>query len=218
MNRLGLLLGIAIWSFSCVRVVLAEETLPDGPLIAELPQFAAWSVKCESKKKWVDPAQPPEMLSSIVVRKTNQIYQRIEEWNSGKKGEKWSIAGIQLMQPPGSSSIVPVPAPTADFPQPDYTDFAGGDFPELKWVSRERFQGLGKFAGKQAWEFRWGDRRALIDAQSRMPLMDEDANIIRTYEILPAPVSLLVPPEKFLVTLQAYKKGIKALQFHSSPP
>ena len=205
-----------------------SQPAPKSPVLARAPSFADWTVtfnyKGDEKKPGgvagqpslnAGPAIPADSLQSLTVSKTKKTYREETIFKSGMKGEKWIYDNIELMQVPGTDSIVPIDPPTQEAPSPDYSDYSKSDFPELNWLTLDHYKGIQTYQGKPAYLFEStnpGEKCvALLAVETQLPLSFTEGKVVRTYVFNPPPTAPLIPPENFLKVLKKHKRGLEKL-------
>jgi|GEM_PF-2238229 len=220
--------ALALWSPAALAQgrATAAEPAPKGPLPGRAPEFASWTVTYEYRSaKESDPqagaAQQPEIerIRQVTVTKTGKTYREETRLTTGRKSEKWIFDGVQLMMPPGSTSIVAIPSPEGeDFPSPDFSDYGSGDFPEVAWVSPDHYQGRELYRGQPVYRFEARGKIALLSVETRRPLFASEGNASLVFTENPPPAAPLVPPRHFLAVLETHKRGLNLLRRHPSRP
>lgn len=218
---------LALWGIATLHAQEKKLPPPTSPAIQRAADFAAWTVRFTYPKDKAkaqgeeNPAPIPERVTALSVRKTNQTYHVLTEWQSGRKSEKWIIDGVQLQTAPGSTVVSLLPKPeSAEFAQPDYLDFSQGDFPELDWVSLNDYRGVQPYEGQPAYFFtsETGSKRSVFLSERQLPLQADFGSVVFTYTMGTPPATPLIPPQNFAQALAIHKRGKEALRRHASPP
>lgn len=210
----------------------AQDSLPPlkSPLMRRAPAFSSWTIqfsyKEDDKQKAGGSGQTSnhimgDRVQGLTITKTNDTYHEQRTWMSGIKEEKWIFGGFQLKLVPGKNVVVPIPPPTPDVPQPDYSDYSHGEFEKPAWLSLEIYKGVQSYQGKSAYVFESvisGKKCTAILSAAQLPLYITDGETTQVYVYNPPPTSPLTPPENFLRVLEIHKKGIQELTRHYSPP
>jgi hypothetical protein len=200
---------------------------PRQPLLPRAPARASWSVafKYAGEEKPADPAIQPRPLGevprSIVITKVNDVYREQIDLATGKKMERWDFDGTLFTSNTAGTVFLIIP-PTEDTPSPDYYDRRRSDFPELNWISKATYRGIGSFQGKQAFHFETEKDGTTLSAylslDSQMPLWFSDGTTTRTYTFNPPPAGPLEPPPAFSIARNRHKQAMDALKYRPSPP
>ncbi len=200
---------------------------PRQPLLPRAPANASWSIafKYSGEEKPSETNTPPRPLGevprNVVITKVNTVYREQIELATGKKVERWDFSGT-LFSSNSEGTVFLNVAPTEDTPSPDYYDRRSSDFPELSWISKATYRGVGNFQGKQAFHFeteRDGRKlSAYLSLDSQMPLWFSDGIATRTYTFNPPPTGPLVPPPAFVKAYNRHKQAMEALNYRPSPP
>jgi hypothetical protein len=201
---------------------------PKEPLVHRAPTLASWTItfKYKDETPSAEGTPPPKYLPDLprtfTVTKTNKTYWEQITLRSGKKYEKWVLDNVQLKSAVDGPSIIPIPPPSKESPEPDYSDYHKSDFEGLEWVSPGSYQGIKSYDGKPAYLFattKSGQKvTAFLSVDTQLPLYLSDEDTTRTYVYNPAPSAPITPPANFLTVLETYKRGLEALKYHASPP
>ncbi|HSI84245.1 MAG TPA: hypothetical protein VK970_10710 [Candidatus Methylacidiphilales bacterium] len=186
-----------------------EDAKPTGAASASLPS-----------EKPKAPAAPVDRLQSMTVTKSTRTYWEQAMYLSGKKSEKWIIDGVQLHIPPGGSEVALYPRPEVDDPANPWLDYNTADFPEIKGLAMEHYQGLRLWQGQPAYYFEWtrsGEKLTILLSEKQLPLIFTTPRVTETF-VFSSPPQRLTPPEKFLKVLQTHKRGLQVLKRNPSPP
>ncbi len=141
--------------FSVLAVASGQSPTPPEPrqpLLPRAPAQASWSVafKYSGEEKPSEPTTPPRPLGevprTIVITKVNTVYREQIELATGKKVERWDFGGT-LFNSNAAGTVFLNVAPTEDAPAPEYYDRRRSDFPELDWISKATYRGVGSFQG-----------------------------------------------------------------------
>lgn len=204
-----------------------NEAVPKPPALHRAPAMASWTVTYTyAEEKPPDGKAPPAYVTNLVrtfaVTKTGKTYHEETTLLSGKKQDKWVLDGLQLESIIDSPSIIPIPPPTPDDPQPDYSDYARTDFKGLEWVTMKNYTGRQSSEGKTVFAFastRSGQKvTAQLDVASQLPISATEGGMTCTYVFNAPPTAPLQLPPDFQKVLDAYKRGVEALKYHPSPP
>lgn len=189
------------------------------PIVARAPAFAMWTVQYqyEAPKAGATNAPTEDRIVTVVVTKTGNTYWEQAALSSGKKYDKWIIEGLQLKSVPRTEAIVPLAAPSATEPSPDYSDYSKSDFPELSWITAGVFKGPVKYQGRDALYFETSGKSAYLAADTQLPIFSKDAELSRTYTFGRAPTTALVPPPRFQEVIKSYKNAVQGLKFRTVP-
>jgi len=223
-------LFFGLWASIGLSIALAQDNtqpLPKNPVLRRMPAFASWSVTFKYKDEVVaqesgKPRALPDRVLSVTFTKTNKTYWEQTGMRSGKKYEKWIFDGVQLETEPDSPSIIPIPPPTKDMPESEYSDYSHGDFQGLQWVSLDTYKGIASYEGKRAFLFeaeKEGQKvTAILSMDMQLPLYSSVGDVACVYAYNVAPSTPLTPPARFLAVLATHKKGLEALKYHPSRP
>lgn len=221
---------LAGWLVLGASLALAQSpgSGPKSPVLPRTPAFSSWTMqfKYKDEEKAAVPDDKPQYfgdrIRSVTVTKTNKTYWERTTLTSGKTYEKWVFDDVQLQTLPDSAAIFPIPPPTKDSPEPYYSDYSQGDFPELKGVSPANFKGIQKNDGREVYAFevtRAGSTiTVFLSVDTQMPVSVSDGDSVCTYIFNAAPSGALAPPERFLDVLRRHKKGLEALKYRPSLP
>jgi len=200
---------------------------PRQPLLPRAPANASWSVAFkysrEEKTSGTNTQPRPlgELPRTVVITKVNTVYREQIELATGKKVERWDFGGTVFNSDTEGTVFLDAP-PTEDTPSPDYYDRRSSDFPELSWISKATYRGVGNFQGKQAFHFeteRDGRKlSAYLSLDSQMPLWFSDGMAFRTYTFNPPPAGPLVPPPDFVSAYNRHKQAMESAKVRPSPP
>ncbi len=197
------------------------------PYLHRAPALSSWIItytyKTDAPKPGETSPKPTpvaiDRIVSVTVIKNGKTYNEVTLWTSGRRDEKWNLDGIQLSTSADGRSIVPIPPPTEEVPQPDYSDYSRHDFEGFEWLAADHYKGVEERQGTPAFHFASGTKQqAYLSVENHLPLLLDDGEIERTYTYTKPDAAALVPPEKFVKVLRDYKAGMAALRFHASPP
>jgi len=206
-----------------------SSTLPKKPVLHRASAFSSWTVTFQYEDEEVKQVSgtPPifiDRLKQVTITKTNKTYHEVTLWESGKKEEKWIFDGYQLRTLPGTTTIVPILAPSSD-PEvpvdPGYSDYSRCDFEGLGWVSSGNYQGTKIYDGKSAYLFETKDPKSglklavYLSVETQLPLSFSDGVTTRIYTYNSPPTDPLIPPKRFLDVIAAHQRGVAALHRHS---
>jgi len=218
--------SIFLFLLFAIGTAQAQTTPPVKPYLHRAPTLSSWTItytyKDVSKPGETSPKPPPvavDRIVSVTVLKNGKIYNEVTLWTSGRRDEKWNLDGIQLTTSADGRSIVPIPPPTEEVPQPDYSDYSRHDFEGFEWLAADHYKGVEDRQGTPAYHFATGTKQqAYVSVEKHLPLLLDDGEIERTYTYAKPDAAALIPPEKFVKVLKDYKAGMAALRFHASPP
>lgn len=190
----GLIVALAAVPSAAAEPSL-QERAPLSHSVATMPPRFAFEIASS-----MAPDQGAEGVYVKLATVTLSASMRREEltWTDGNRGQIWLSDGAQLLQLPGRSEIIVKPAP----PGARVSGFAG-----FEWIGPGNYQGLVEEAGRLChaygetvpdphWLAQDGpapliQRRALIEAKSRFPVLLQVNGLTHWYKILPPPLQPL---------------------------
>ena len=196
------------------------ETPPDPPLIADAPNPGAWTIEVQNKKpRKALPNDPAKAYIAKRIRDVYPLLVRETIERSGKDSHRekfydnqkmdniWVSKGMVVFQlkhfPVNKAIAVPVNNRISPV-----KSGSGPDFPELAWIDQKFFVGTVTYKGHRCYFYRNSNAKALegadelaevpesgeisawIDADTRLPIAVEDANLLKTYTYLPGPAKI----------------------------
>ena len=201
------------------EAALEKGSPPPGPPIAqEMPEFAQWAVDYtyaggEETKTETASARP---IRSVVT-KTGTISHEERTLERNLSDEVWFLGNDMVKRIPTSPELVVVHVLSQDIP-----------FPDLRWLTKETFQGFESQDGKKCLSYKWdeysdthvliGTHYALVDPDTRYPILSRFRNETRRYTFLPPPKAMLVPPTDYVAVAKAMNDQIQRATPHFDPP
>jgi len=191
------------------------------------------------------PVGPTQVLTSLTVEKSNDLYFELSRFSDGTMSQKWSSGAVQFREINGGALVAMAAMNLRD---PDYSDHSREDFEELGWLNKEFYKGVITYNGQPCFLFQTStDKRpptrrdravlqsfqadptnaqikesqggvdeapkpsaspvmVILSAASRLPLVYNDGQILRTYSYKTNGLEPLVPPEKFAREFDAWRK------------
>jgi hypothetical protein len=260
------LIGLLLTVFAA-----AQEPAFDGKIELRAPARSSWVITFKPSKAMhvtesgksrsahidespMTPFGAMEVLTSLTVEKSNNLYFELSRFSDGTKSEKWSIGAIQFREIKGGAELAMAAMSLRD---PDYSDHSKEDFEELGWLNKDFYKGVITYNGQPCFLFQTTtDKRpptrrdravqqrlladpmnaklkgnqgevhkapkpsaspvlVILSAGSRLPLVYNDGQILRTYSYKTSGLEPLVPPEKFAREFAAWRKY--AAQMNRAP-
>ncbi len=207
--------------------------LPPGPLLSRAPEMAEWTItfKAQAGAANTKTAQRGQTRTysedyRAVVTKTRSIYHVTMVTGAGVRSDRWSVNNVQVMFL--SNARLPVVATSSEMEE-FYMDFGKSDFPDLGWISRKNFvdvKPLGGVAKGLVFEDQLKNPnpdgfplkvRAVIDLQTRLPLLFQIDNGIGTFQFGAPPQAMLVPPANVVSLADQLRKQVQQASLMPPP-
>jgi hypothetical protein len=241
----------------------AQEPAFDGKIELRAPARSSWVITFKPAKAMhvkesgksrsasiedlqMTPVGPTQVLTSLTVEKSNDLYFELSRFSDGTTSQKWSSGAVQFRELKGGALVAMAAMNLRD---PDYSDHSQEDFEELGWLSKDFYKGVITYQNQPCFLFQTTtdkrpptrrDRAAspqrlqadpmnarlkesegevqeapkpsaspvevIISAASRLPLVYNDGQTLRTYSYKTSGLEPLVPPEKFAREFAAWRK------------
>ena len=134
----------------------AQEPTFDGKIELRAPARSSWVITFKPTKAMrvtesgksrsasidespMTPFGAMEVLTSLTVEKSNDLYSELSRFSDGTKSEKWSIGAVQFREIKGGTDLAMAAMNLRD---PNYSDHSKEDFEELGWLSKDFYQGV----------------------------------------------------------------------------
>lgn len=268
MNRASIKMAVLTFLVSAVAGTLAQDAreLPSGFVFKnQVPEFSAWTIMCVHAGSEEERASQKEAYAAamrrmaeenpgvakflsanpsfgtmkprvekIEVTRTGKIRREDILYPGGKLEQRWWSPGIYLQKDAFSGRV---------FFESGVPDEASPAFPELAWITADKFRGVEKKDGREAWVFESREQRlsledprafrqlggtddeeamvdvkALIDPKAQMPVSLEWDGQVRTYQFRPAPtVKQTLPPDVAAIVEKSAQRAAAAVRPLSPP-
>ncbi len=201
---------------------------PEAPALAKMPEMVHFRVNYEIPKTPVDPnsgvgtVTEPVPVRVDVVR-TGNLRREDYEMKDGSRLQVWYLGEFLFTENPGDSRMgasreMYVPGSGFIPIRPDL-------FPGCEWITPKHYAGEQKYESKaNALYFKKSGEpvvmavedapvemsetsEAWLDPETRFPLAVRIGDLLRTFEFLPAPSSMLVPDARIVEQYKYYKKA-----------
>jgi len=215
-GMLSLVLGPAIAMGQSSPVPKPEP--PPGPLLATAPDHSEWLVTFSypderSKDAAADSAAAGRTKTIVTSRAKDTVHEEITD-ASGGRFDEWFIGGILYSKNAAGKTWGELHA--GDPKRPAFSPLPASGFRGLDWINKESYAGTMKFGGRmclvfidnapphvilsevaeQPGGFENFSKVAFVDAESRLPVQEEVAGIIRSYKFVdPSPDAFTLPPD-----------------------
>jgi hypothetical protein len=257
MKSYPILIGLCLTTFTA-----AQEPAFDGKIELRAPARSNWVITFKPAKAMhveesgksraasIDelpmmPVGPTQVLTSLTVEKSNNLYFELSRFSDGTTSQKWSIDAVQFREIKVGTELAMASMSLQD---PDYSDHSKEDFEELGWLNKDFYKGVITYNGQPCLLFQTTtDKRpptrrdraerqrlqadpmaaklkeshggvpgasqpsatpvmVIISAASRLPLVYNDGQTLRTYSYKTSGLEPLVPPDKFAREFAAWRK------------
>lgn len=224
-----------------IAAMAAPKDLPEGPLIAEAPEYAAWSMTLVNASNPAPSAGSTPAPSPAVSERERDV---VVKWNfrkaknvtyvqcitkGGGSGAVWIVDGMQVVQLPGQKScFVNRHMPLAA--DPFWIQCGPNGYPHTEIVSKSTYMDTESFLGTPCLVFKRRvhdpveldpnlgnyDVLVYVDDKSRLPLFAVNRDDGYKFQFFKAPqVDLTPPPE---VTKAIEVEGRRRDRLNAVPP
>lgn len=212
-KRFVLLSIIALSGVS--QMVGQENPIPKEPILPKAPPRTVWTVTTRYKAVPTgENKKPPTSVRTI--RKEGQLLQEIME-RDGVRYESYIVGPLRISDHGEKDTVVSIPPNDETF-----VFYGDKDFAHLGWLSKDNFRGVDEYEGRKVFVFSIdskdpgsggrGNRIAMLDIATQLPVRYSDDLIEETYEFKPAPSTPLVIPKLFKERLAkevAYRQALQ---------
>lgn len=216
---------------------------PVPPFVKNAPSHAAWIITYTYSKDIVDSKPPDDItpvearlnrrLVKVQVTKVDAKRREIASWSDGTTSETWIYDNWILLT-------------SQDFPDirvldrshlnnifaKNYPDYSKADFPDLDWLSLDKFVGVQTVQDRKCYIFKGRsdllnqtpnsanktdskEIEASIDSETGLPVKFDNGSARQTYSFKgPPPASLELPPS-FATALERYQHALKEPYTHT---
>lgn len=227
-------LSLILW-FAAMAFAQNEKKAetPAPPFVKNAPSRAAWTIDYGSDRADAEPRsdsspvrQKARQVVRVEVRKVDGTRQETTTWSDGGSSETWFYKNWILLSRPDFPDIQVMDRSHLNEAvvktQPDY---AKGDFPNLSWITGEKFAGArtvrehrcnifqdgsGPEAGGQVNQI-----EAAIDSTSGLPVQIRNGAVTQVYSYQESPPSPLELPPRFAAALARYQAILNQPYSHS---
>jgi hypothetical protein len=253
----------------------AQEPEFDGKIELRAPARSSWVITFKPAKAMhvtesgksrsasieeipMTPFGATQVLTSLTVEKSGDLYFELSRFSDGTTSQKWSISAVQFRELKGGALLAMAAMSLKD---PDYSDHSKEDFEELGWLNKDFYKGVIIYQNQPCFLFqtttdmrpptrrdratspqslladpmnagRKGNQGevheapkpsaspvvVIISAASRLPLVYNDGQTLRTYSYKTSGLEPLVPPEKFAREFAAWRKYVAEMNRAPAAP
>ena len=201
---------------------------PPPPFVNVAPDFSAWTITrytvpgvgsqpADAVLAGAAKATKPESLSSVT--KTGRVRHQSRKLKTGEQVDIWFENSNRIMM----ESMWKIPVFQGDTSGPKSP--VGPDFPELSWIAAENYAGTqgdqsvtylvfetqvteGNAALAKAYGYTLNSsfHRAYINADTRLPWLQQTGDVLERYAFQTAPTTPLDVPPEYQAMFDAYEK------------
>ena len=205
---------------------ITSEPLVDGNLLNRAPRLSSWTITSKIVAPALAGAQPGPVSkpSQSIVTKSDDLYMVESLDHDGKKIVRWKRNQLQATYLPGAVNPEIAYSPGALY----YLDFSQSDFPELYWISAQDYLGTTKMGAGKVLVFKAnvdvGAAKmpmlsiphpspstvvALVDPETRKPIMLQVDDEVIVYQFAPSPPPALALPKELQASFDFLIKRIQ---------
>lgn len=164
MSRASLFFLIILFG-GLLEVKASDSPRPREPVLANMPDRAAWVLEFGSKPADPVPGEkPPDdpFGGAFSITKNGKIYRVISEKSIGGYKEAWVIGSLVFLVNADASRCALVD--TSAFPA---SDFSNGDFEHFQWINASNFIGVGELDGREVFVFETDALKRSLSSRDR---------------------------------------------------